>query len=334
MPGRRRHRGTGRRDWRAFRICTASEAMARLLRADAYHARRGDIFPRRIGRFRGGSCAEAEPISRISPRKAIRRPLAAEEVARRFDGGFHRGGVGVVGVVEDSHAAGFHPLQAHFGARRRRRGCVTIWASVRPITRPTATAARALAAVCNPRSGNERFDAGGLDREMDAVPVAVWAFETPQISLVLRKAEGEQSPRNWPMDLHEAGSSPLTISVPLGFEPFDDAGVFAANTGEIAEAFEVLGRAIGDDGDVRQGDVGERCGFRRDDWCPVRGRDNRALGSAGKIARGTPMSLLKLLGEIEPRRPWRRTESTRCLVPVLPLLPAMAMTFPANERRT
>src|SRR2546430_4797845 len=45
------------------------------------------------------------------------------------------------------------------------------------------------------------------------------------------------------------------------------------------------------------------------------------------MARGTLMSLLKLLGEIEPRLWRRRAESMRFLVPVLPLEPPTAMTW-------
>src|SRR5438132_1092415 len=44
------------------------------------------------------------------------------------------------------------------------------------------------------------------------------------------------------------------------------------------------------------------------------------------MARGTPISLLKLLGEIEPRLWRRRAQSMRFLVPVLPLEPPTAIT--------
>ena len=41
----------------------------------------------------------------------------------------------------------------------------------------------------------------------------------------------------------------------LGIEAFDDAGVLAPHAGDVAEKFQMLGGAVGDDGDVGLGDL-------------------------------------------------------------------------------
>ncbi len=78
----------------------------------------------------------------------------------------------------------------------------------------------------------------------------------PQIVGVL-ESESEAIARELGDGLREGGVVAVDDQRAVGFEALDDAGVFVANAGEVAKAFEMLGRAIGDDGDVRFGDVRE-----------------------------------------------------------------------------
>ena len=61
--------------------------------------------------------------------------------------------------------------------------------------------------------------------------------------------------------VEECGVVAIDDEQAVGIEGFDDAGVFAADAGEVVEEFEMLGAAVGDDGDIGLGDLGEVADF-------------------------------------------------------------------------
>jgi hypothetical protein len=120
--------------------------------------------------------------------------------------------------------------------------------------------------------------------------------------------------------LSSAPSSPLTMRQPLGFNPWmmlassRRTPSMSVSPSRCSAPMLVM-TAMSGQGHFRE--VFDLAVVVRADL----EHDVILNGSAGKIASGTPMSLLKLLGEIEPRLNGSRTLPMKCLVVVLPLLP-------------
>ncbi len=147
--------------------------------ADRQRARRRPAR-RRQPRPRGGPARRSSPSSSMSPRAATRRPPGRRRPREAAQGGGHRVGVGVVGVVEDRQAVGAL-VQLHAPARQRGRGAERGRDGVqvgRPAASATAAAASALATLCWRRARAGAPDAarpdvapGGVEGEGVALQV-------------------------------------------------------------------------------------------------------------------------------------------------------------------
>ena len=168
QPRRHRHRGRPLGEMlhpigRAFRSASPPPR-SRLPRPRRRPADPARNARRRIGQFRDGSSADDRPNSRMSPSKAILRPLAGSDasvsIAARIEAG-----LALYASFKTRTPPAFHQLQPHL----RPVGVPqfsTIRSSSRPITRATAIAANAFTARVPSQQRNKRLDPSGSNREI------------------------------------------------------------------------------------------------------------------------------------------------------------------------